>query len=60
MDGMLDYLDATVQAQTSRCTTCGKCVEACPTAAEAGLDKSNARTIVTELMRLDQRRGRSG
>ena len=32
MDGILDHLDRTAHAALDCCTSCGKCVEACPTA----------------------------
>ena len=52
MDGYLDHLDATARLHASRCTRCGKCVEACPTAALAGLDRGHAGEIVAGLMQL--------
>jgi heterodisulfide reductase subunit D len=45
MDGFLQHLERTADEHLSRCTTCGKCVEACPTAALAGLDKARAKEI---------------
>ncbi|HUZ75544.1 MAG TPA: (Fe-S)-binding protein [Stellaceae bacterium] len=52
MDPILDYFAATAEASMARCTSCGKCLEACPTAAEIGLDKGAASAITGELARL--------
>jgi Fe-S oxidoreductase len=52
MDGIYDYLDAAARDAASRCTECGKCVEICPAADAAGIDKSDAAGIVAELRRL--------
>jgi Fe-S oxidoreductase len=52
MDGIYDYFDATANAAAGRCTSCGKCVEACPTAAVIGLDKSAAPAIAGGLIAL--------
>ena len=49
MDGLLDHLNRTVADAASRCTRCGKCVEACPTAAVIGLDSSQSAAIAAGL-----------
>jgi Fe-S oxidoreductase len=49
MDGIFDHLERTAQAHLARCTTCGKCVEACPTASLVGLDKTRATAIAAGL-----------
>jgi heterodisulfide reductase subunit D len=54
MDGILDELDRTVADAASRCIRCGKCVEACPTAALIGLDKEEAPSIAAGLAGLAQ------
>ena len=46
MDGIFDYFDAAAQDAMRRCTGCGKCVEICPAADAAGIDKSDAPGIV--------------
>jgi len=43
------YLDGVGREAMDRCTSCGKCVEVCPTAAEIGLDRAAAVRIVEEL-----------
>jgi Fe-S oxidoreductase len=54
MDGVLDYLDNAAREAASRCTGCGRCVEVCPAADAAGIDKSDATGIVAELKRLTE------
>ncbi len=54
MDGIYDHLDAAAHDAMNRCTGCGRCVEACPAAGEAGIDKTDAPGIVAELKRLTQ------
>ena len=54
MDGILDYLDDAAHDAMNRCTSCGKCVEVCPAAEVAGLDKADPPGIVAELMRLTE------
>lgn len=56
MDGFLDHLNHTAEDAASRCTSCGKCVEACPTATLAGLDRTDAAAIASGLAAL----GRGG
>lgn len=57
MDGIYDYLEAAAHEAMSRCTSCGKCVEICPAADEAGIDKTDAPELVAELMRLTEGTG---
>jgi heterodisulfide reductase subunit D len=52
MDGIIDHLGAAAEAAMNRCTQCGKCVEACPTAAHIGMDKSRSAAIAGELVAL--------
>jgi len=52
MDAILDYFTATAEAAAARCTSCGRCVAACPTADVIGLDKGVAAAIAGELVRL--------
>jgi heterodisulfide reductase subunit D len=54
MESYSDHLEATARLHMSRCTSCGKCVEACPTAALAGLDQARAGAIAAGLIRLTQ------
>jgi ferredoxin len=43
-------LGARVDEILTRCSACGRCVEVCPTAGPAGIDRSEPRTIVTEVL----------
>ncbi len=52
VESVAAFFDAAAEAAMSRCTACGCCVEACPTAAAIGLDRSQGREIVAQLMRL--------
>jgi heterodisulfide reductase subunit D len=54
MDDYLHYLARTEADHLARCTTCGKCVEACPTAPLAGLDASRATEIAAGLRALTE------
>jgi heterodisulfide reductase subunit D len=54
MDDYLHYLARTEAEHLARCTTCGKCVEACPTASLAGLDKARAKEIAQGLRALTE------
>lgn len=52
MSAYADRLEALVAEAADRCTTCGKCFEACPTARESGLDIGQAVQRVGELVSL--------
>ncbi|MDP1966393.1 MAG: (Fe-S)-binding protein [Reyranella sp.] len=52
MSAYADRLEALVAEAADRCTGCGKCFEACPTAREIGLDAGEAKTRVGELSAL--------
>lgn len=52
MSAYADRLDALAADAADRCTGCGKCFEACPTAREIGLDASEAKARVGELSAL--------
>jgi len=43
-------LGARVDEILARCSACGRCVEVCPTAGPAGIDRSTPRTIVTDVL----------
>jgi len=47
-----ERLEALVAEAADRCTTCGKCFEACPTARESGMDMARGVARVGELMTL--------
>lgn len=49
-----ERLEALVAQAADRCTTCGKCFEACPTARESGLDMTRGVARVGELIALTQ------
>ena len=57
MSAYADRLEALVAEAADRCTGCGKCFEACPTAREIGLDASEAKARVGELSALTQHGG---
>ncbi|MGQ0583570.1 MAG: (Fe-S)-binding protein [Reyranella sp.] len=52
MSAYADRLEALVAEAADRCTGCGKCFEACPTAREIGLDAGEAKVRVGELSAL--------
>ena len=52
MSAYADRLEALAAQAANRCTTCGKCFEACPTARESGLDAGEAVQRVAELLSL--------
>ncbi len=52
MSAYADRLEALVAEAADRCTTCGKCFEACPTARESGLDMGEGVERVGELVAL--------
>ena len=57
MSAYADRLEALAAAAADRCTTCGKCFEACPTARESGLDAGDAVQRVGELVVLTRNGG---
>ena len=57
MTSYADRLEALVESSAERCTTCGKCFEACPTAREIGLDTGEAKGRVGELLSLTREGG---
>ena len=50
MSAYADRLEALASESADRCTECGKCFEVCPTARESGLDASEAKTRIGELI----------
>ena len=52
MSAYADRLEALAADAADRCTGCGKCFEACPTAREIGLDAGEAKARVGELSAL--------
>ena len=52
MSAYAERLEALAADAADRCTTCGKCFEACPTAREIGLDAGAAKERVGELLAL--------
>ncbi len=57
MTSYADRLEALVGSSADRCTSCGKCFEACPTAREIGLDAGEATARVGELLSLTRAGG---
>ena len=43
-------LDARVQDILDQCSTCGRCVEVCPTAEPGGVDRSDPRAVVSDVL----------
>ncbi len=58
MSKVAEQLEAIAQDAMSRCTTCGACFEACPTAREVGLPRDDSKGAVRDLMELTK--GESG
>jgi Fe-S oxidoreductase len=52
MTAYADRLEELAVAAADRCTACGKCFEACPTARESGMAMDEARSRVGELLAL--------
>lgn len=52
MSAYADRLEALASDAADRCTGCGKCFEACPTARESGMDAGEATSRVAELIAL--------
>ena len=46
------YLSYEVRALTEACTTCGRCVDVCPVAGEAGVANEDAKPIVSSVLDL--------
>ena len=46
------YLSYEVRALTEACTTCGRCVDVCPVAGEAGVANKDAKPIVSSVLDL--------
>ena len=57
MSAYADRLEALAAEAADRCTGCGKCFEACPTARESGLDAGGAVQRVGELLSLTREGG---
>jgi heterodisulfide reductase subunit D len=57
MSTYADRLEAIAAEAADRCTSCGKCFEVCPTAREIGLDASDGRPRVGELIELTRNGG---
>ena len=57
MTSYADRLEALVESSAERCTTCGKCFEACPTVREIGLDARESKGRVGELLSLTREGG---
>ncbi len=57
MSAYADRLEALASDAADRCTGCGKCFEACPTAREIGMDAGEAKTRVAELVALTRQAG---
>jgi Fe-S oxidoreductase len=52
MNDLADTFDTIAEDAMARCTTCGRCAEVCPTAREAGIDTSDPRGLVNNLIAL--------
>ncbi len=46
----LEGLDARVRDILDHCTACGRCVEVCPTAEPGGVDRTDPRAVVTDVL----------
>ena len=56
-DAFIATMDRRVREILDRCTRCGKCVEVCPTAVPAGIDKSDPAGIVGDVLEILRGRG---
>jgi heterodisulfide reductase subunit D len=45
-------LEGRAQEILERCTRCGRCVEVCPTAGPAGVDRSDPAAVVSQVLDL--------
>jgi Fe-S oxidoreductase len=52
MNDLAATFDTLAEDALSRCTTCGKCAEVCPTARETGIDTSDPQALVRNLIAL--------
>jgi heterodisulfide reductase subunit D len=57
MTAYADRLEALAAEAADRCTACGKCFEACPTARESGLDMATGELRARELVSLTREGG---
>jgi Fe-S oxidoreductase len=48
--GVLERLGARVDGILARCSACGRCVEVCPTAGPAGIDRAEPPAIVADVL----------
>jgi heterodisulfide reductase subunit D len=48
----VESLEARVQAIVDTCSRCGRCVEVCPTAGPAGVDRRDPRAVVDEVIEI--------
>jgi heterodisulfide reductase subunit D len=53
-EAFVESLDARVEEILGRCTACGRCVEVCPTAGPAGVDRSEPRAVVLDVLAILQ------
>ena len=49
-EALVRSLDARVEEILGRCSACGRCVEVCPTAGPAGVDRSEPRAVVRDVL----------
>ncbi len=52
MNDLVATFDTLAEDAMSRCTSCGRCAEVCPTAREAGIDTSDPQALVGNLIAL--------
>ncbi len=57
MSAYADRLEALAAEAADRCTGCGRCFEVCPTAREIGLDRSESKARVGELLAFTRQAG---
>src|ERR1044072_1098901 len=51
-DAFVATMELRVRDILERCTRCGKCVEVCPTAAPAGIDKTDPVAIIDDVLEI--------